>query len=116
MPTDRDGENFVTDNNTGGYFVFECDCGAIGNSSTLAVQYGQDDSACFCPKCGDPDPDECENSAAVWNHQQKKINELRMTMGLVVQDIEMKTRKGDLSSDDCERWRKCLIDSFNKNQ
>jgi len=116
MPTDRDGAKTLSLTTTQAAILFLNATGAIGNSSTLAVQYGQDDSACFCPKCGDPDPDECENSAAVWNHQQKKINELRMTMGLVVQDIEMKTRKGDLSSDDCERWRKCLIDSFNKNQ
>lgn len=79
MSKDTDGLDFVTDNNTGGHFVCECQsCGEVFNSQDMdggepnadAGDYGD----CYCPKCGQVDPEECTNANLVWNVQQKKIN------------------------------------------
>lgn len=81
MSKDIDGVDFVTDNNTGGYFVMECqNCGEVFNSKHCnggeanadAGDYGD----CYCPHCGEVDPMECDNANLVWNVQQKKINQL----------------------------------------
>lgn len=81
MPHHRDGENFVTDNNTGGYYVCKCQsCDAIFNSKhcnggePIADQGDFGDA--YCPNCGEVDPNECDDAAAVWNTQQRKINKL----------------------------------------
>lgn len=81
MSKDTHGMNFVTDNNTGGYFVMQCQsCDEVFNSKSCdggepnadAGDYGD----AYCPHCGQVDPEECDNPNLVWNVQQKKINEL----------------------------------------
>lgn len=81
MSKDTDGVNFVTDDNTGGYYVCECqNCGEVfssrdcGGGGQIADTGDYDDA--YCPHCGQVDPLECDNSALVWNVQQRKINKL----------------------------------------
>lgn len=81
MSKDTDGVNFVTDDNTGGYYVCECqNCGEVfssrdcGGGGQIADTGDYDDA--YCPHCDQVDPLECENPALVWNVQQKKINDL----------------------------------------
>lgn len=81
MAHHTDGENFVTDNNTGGFYVCQCQsCDAIFNSKhcdggePIADQGDFGDA--YCPNCGEVDPQECDAAAAVWNTQQRKINKL----------------------------------------
>lgn len=69
---------FVTDNNSGGYYLAECDnCGAIFPSQQsdggqqIADTGDYDD--CLCQHCGHIDPEECDNANLVWNVQQLKI-------------------------------------------
>ncbi|HDG0630456.1 TPA: hypothetical protein PFA69_004598 [Serratia marcescens] len=69
---------FVTHNNTGGYFVIECqECGAVYPSQQAdgggqIADTGDYDDA-ICPHCGEEGPEECENIGLVWNVQQAKI-------------------------------------------
>lgn len=69
---------FVTDNNSGGYFVIECqECGAI-YPSQQADGGGQiadtgDYNDAICPHCGEEGSEECENVGLAWNAQQAKI-------------------------------------------
>lgn len=72
---------YVTDDNSGGYYVVECqECGAVypsqqsGGGGQIADTGDCDDS--YCPHCGYVDPDECDNVGLVWNVQQAKINAL----------------------------------------
>lgn len=72
---------YVTDDNTGGYYVVECqEYGAIypsqqsAGGSQIADTGDYNDS--YCPHCGQVDPDECDNVGLVWNVQQAKINAL----------------------------------------
>ncbi len=81
MALDTDGENFVTDDNRGGYYVCQCQsCDAIFSSKhcdggePIADQGDFGDA--YCPNCGQVDPYECEDANAVWNAQQRKINKL----------------------------------------
>lgn len=81
MSKDKDGVNFVTDDNTGGYFVCECqNCGEVFNSKSCnggeSIADTGDYGDCYCPHCGEVDPMECDNPSLVWNVQQKKINEM----------------------------------------
>ncbi|MGU5729380.1 hypothetical protein ACV1DR_10660 [Aeromonas jandaei] len=81
MSKDIDGVDFVTDNNTGGYFVMECqNCGEVFNSKQCnggeSIADTGDYGDCYCPHCGEVDPMECDNANLVWNFQQKKINQL----------------------------------------
>lgn len=69
---------YVTDNNSGGYFVIECqECGAV-YPSQHADGGGQiadtgDYNDAICPHCGEEGPEECENVGLAWNVQQAKI-------------------------------------------
>ncbi|MBN5198729.1 hypothetical protein JY494_04315 [Serratia marcescens] len=69
---------YVTDNNSGGYFVIECqECGAV-YPSQQADGGGQiadtgDYNDAICPHCGEEGPEECENVGLAWNVQQAKI-------------------------------------------
>jgi hypothetical protein len=69
---------FVTDNNTGGYFVIECqECGAVYPSQQAdgggqIADTGDYDDA-ICPHCGEEGPEECVNVGLAWNVQQAKI-------------------------------------------
>lgn len=72
---------YVTDDNSGGYYVVECqECGEVypsqesGGGGQIADTGDYDDS--YCPHCGYVDPDECDNVGLVWNVQQAKINAL----------------------------------------
>lgn len=69
---------YVTDNNSGGYFVIECqECGAV-YPSQQADGGGQiadtgDYNDAICPHCGEEGPEECDNVGLTWNVQQAKI-------------------------------------------
>jgi hypothetical protein len=81
MAKDTDGANFVTDDNTGGYFVCKCqNCGEVFNSKDCdggrQIADTGDYGDCYCPHCGQVDPEECDNPSLVWNVQQAKINRL----------------------------------------
>lgn len=83
MSKDSDGIDFVTDNNTGGHFVCECqNCGEVFNSQNMDGGEPNADAGdfgdCYCPKCGQVDPEECTNANLVWNVQQKKINAINV--------------------------------------
>ncbi len=73
--------DYVTDDNSGGYFVVECgNCGEIFPSQKLdgggAIADTGDYGDSYCPHCNAVDPDECDNAGLVWNIQQAKINAL----------------------------------------
>ncbi|HDL8284435.1 TPA: hypothetical protein PXQ99_001194 [Yersinia enterocolitica] len=73
--------DYVTDDNTGGYFVVECGyCGEVFPSQKLdggdAIADSGDYGDTCCPHCNETDPDECANVGLVWNVQQAKINAL----------------------------------------
>ena len=77
-PTERAKLGFVTDDNTGGYYVAECEeCGNIFPSQTCdggeQIADTGDYGDCYCPLCGHVDPQECDNANLVWNVQQLKI-------------------------------------------
>lgn len=101
MSKDTDGVNFVTDDNTGGYYVCECQgCGEVfssrdcGGGGQIADTGDYDDT--YCPHCDQVDPLECDNPALVWNVQQKKINEL---LAALASAREMVGEWGDYASD-----------------
>jgi len=78
---DTDGPNFVTDDNTGGYFVMDCEeCGHIFNSGGAPgggpIADTGDYGDCYCPNCEAADPAEADNPGRVWNAQQARINQL----------------------------------------
>ena len=75
---DKDRLGFVTDDDTGGYYVAECEeCGQIFPSQTCdgaeQIADSGDYGDCYCPHCGFIDPLECDNANLVWNVQQLKI-------------------------------------------
>lgn len=77
-PSERTKLGFVTDDNTGGYYVAECEeCGQIFPSQTCdgggQIADSGDYGDCYCPHCGFIDPLECDNANLVWNVQQIKI-------------------------------------------
>ncbi|MFS7304934.1 hypothetical protein [Rahnella inusitata] len=77
-PSERAKLGFVTDDNTGGYYVAECEeCGQIFPSQTCdggeQIADSGDYGDCYCPHCGFIDPLECDNANLVWNVQQLKI-------------------------------------------
>ena len=77
-PSERAKLGFVTDDNTGGYYVAECEeCGKIFPSQTCdgggEIADSGDYGDCYCPHCGFIDPLECDNANLVWNVQQLKI-------------------------------------------
>ena len=77
-PSERAKLGFVTDDNTGGYYVAECEeCGNIFPSQTCdgggQIADTGDYGDCYCPLCGHVDPQECDNANLVWNVQQLKI-------------------------------------------
>lgn len=72
----------VTHDNTGGYFVVECQgCGLVYPSFQCeggeAIGDSGDYSDAVCPHCNQVDPEECDNVGLVWNTQQLKINALQ---------------------------------------
>ncbi|MDH1634683.1 hypothetical protein [Aeromonas caviae] len=112
MSKDIDGVDFVTDNNTGGYFVMECqNCGEVFNSKHCnggeSIADTGDYGDCYCPHCGQVDPMECDNANLVWNVQQKKINQLNqkcadllaaLTLSLEQMEVDAVFIDGEYSS------------------
>ncbi|MDK1706823.1 hypothetical protein QOM18_00665 [Serratia marcescens] len=94
---------FVTHNNTGGYFVIECqECGAV-YPSQQADGGGQiadtgDYNDAICPHCGEESPEECENVGLVWNVQQAKIISL-------LAEMEAKDKRITTVTEEREFWR-----------
>ena len=75
----------VDDNNSGGYFVCHCEeCGHIFSSEQsdgcTPNGYDGDYSDMLCPKCGAIDPPEAKNIGAIWNYQQRIINQQKYSI------------------------------------
>ncbi|WP_371360145.1 hypothetical protein [Pseudomonas sp. KT_2_4] len=75
----------VSHDNTGGYFIVECQgCGVVypsfqcGGGDAIADTGDYNDA--ICPHCGQESPEECSNVGLVWNTQQLKINELQQRL------------------------------------
>ena len=99
-PTERAKLGFVTDDNTGGYYVAECEeCGNIFPSQTCdggeQIADTGDYSDCYCPLCGHVDPQECDNANLVWNVQQLKIVNLTKQLEAERQRADDAQRAGD---------------------
>lgn len=72
---------YVTDDNTGGYYVVECqECGEVYPSQECdgggQIADTGDYNDALCPHCGCESPEECNDTPLVWNVQQAKINAL----------------------------------------
>jgi hypothetical protein len=72
---------YVTDDNSGGYYVVECqECGEVYPSQECdgggPIADSGDYNDALCPHCGCESPDECNDTPLVWNVQQAKINAL----------------------------------------
>jgi len=100
-PSERAKLGFVTDDNTGGYYVAECDdCGEIFPSQNsdgggqIADTGDYDDF--YCPHCGNVDPEECDNANLVWNVQQSKIIKLNSQLEAERQRADDAERKNAL--------------------
>lgn len=83
----------VTDDNSGGYFVVECEsCGWVYPSFELngggPIADTGDYDECMCPKCGHVDPSESDNVGLVWNIQQEKINVIQSRLNAVEAENE----------------------------
>lgn len=75
------GKDLVTDDNSGGYYVCECEnCGHVFSSEHAngggSIADTGDYNEIRCPQCDDIEPPQCENVEKVWNIQQLKINHL----------------------------------------
>jgi hypothetical protein len=100
-PSERAKLGFVTDDNTGGYYVAECEeCGQIFPSQTcegggqIADTGDYDD--CYCPHCGFIDPLECDNANLVWNVQQLKI--INLTNQLEAERQRLESAEAELAA------------------
>lgn len=73
--------NYVTEDNTGGYFLCHCECGHMFSSGSAdgghAIADTGDYEDIICPKCGNIDPPEADNINIAWNFQQRKIDALK---------------------------------------
>ncbi|MGB8663883.1 MAG: hypothetical protein WCD24_03840 [Serratia inhibens] len=102
---------FVTDNNSGGYFVIECqECGAVFPSQQ-ADGGGQiadtgDYNDAICPHCGEEGPEECDNVGLAWNVQQAKIIALLAELEQANKRAEVESVGADKSAADCVQWMK----------
>ncbi|CAI1025018.1 hypothetical protein [Serratia proteamaculans] len=91
---------YVTDNNSGGYFVIECqECGAV-YPSQQADGGGQiadtgDYNDAICPHCGEEGPEECDNVGLAWNVQQAKIIALLAELEAVKAENALFRETGD---------------------
>ncbi|WDG44980.1 hypothetical protein PUP72_13575 [Pseudomonas synxantha] len=75
----------VSHDNTGGYFIVECqECGVVypsfqcGGGDAIADTGDYNDA--ICPHCGQESPEECSNVGLAWNTQQLRINELQLRL------------------------------------
>lgn len=89
---------YVTDNNSGGFFVVECNnCGEVFPSQQLdgggAIADTGDYDDSYCPHCNAVDPDECYNAGLVWNVQQAKITALISQLDATQKERDEATRR-----------------------
>ncbi|MFS7308038.1 hypothetical protein [Rahnella inusitata] len=101
-PAERVKLGFVTDDNTGGHYVAECEeCGQIFPSQTCdggeQIADSGDYGDCYCPHCGFIDPLECDNANLVWNVQQLKI--INLTSQLEAERQRADVAEGELRSE-----------------
>lgn len=91
---------YVVDNNTGGYYLVECqNCGDVypsnechgGESIADSGDYGD----CSCPHCGETEPEECGNAALAWNVQQKRILDLEAEIASLRESHSQVIQSGD---------------------
>ncbi|WP_208759811.1 hypothetical protein [Yersinia mollaretii] len=104
--------DYVTDDNTGGYFVVECEnCGEVfpsqklGGGGAIADTGDYDDA--YCPHCNAVDPDECYNAGLVWNIQQAKINALIAQLEAAQKERDELRDKFNEMSLQKQFWVKC---------
>lgn len=109
---------YVTDNNSGGYFIIECQgCGAV-YPSQHADGGGQiadtgDYNDAICPHCGEEGPEECENVGLAWNVQQAKIIALLAELEAKDKRIE-ELGRANQSQDDHINQQQDIIESLEK--
>lgn len=101
-PAERAKLGFVTDDNTGGHYVAECEeCGHIFPSQTCdggeQIADSGDYGDCYCPHCGFIDPLECDNANLVWNVQQLKIVNL-------TKQLEAERQRADEGAKEITYW------------
>lgn len=84
----------VSHDNTGGYFIVECQgCGIVypsfqcGGGDAIADTGDYNDA--ICPHCSQESPEECSNVGLVWNTQQLKINELQQRLTAADEQIDL---------------------------
>lgn len=103
----------VSHDNTGGYFIVECqDCGVVypsfqcGGGDAIADTGDYNDAT--CPHCGRESPEECSNVGLVWNTQQLKINELQQRLTAADEQIDLlsprHTEKPEGKRERFEKW------------
>jgi hypothetical protein len=78
---EAEAAGYVTDDNSGGYYVVECqECGEVYPSQQCdgggPIADTGDYNDALCPHCGCESPEECNDTPLVWNVQQAKINAL----------------------------------------
>lgn len=108
---ERAAQGLVTHDNTGGYFVVECQgCSAVYPSfqcvggGQIADTGDYDDAR--CPHCGQEAPEECDNVGLAWNTQQERINALQSDLNTKDEQIEALT----FSDNDRELSRRSWFD------
>jgi hypothetical protein len=103
---------FVTDNNSGGYYVIECqECGAV-YPSQQADGGGQiadtgDYNDAICPHCGEESPEECENVGLAWNVQQAQI--ITLLAELEAKDKRIAELENDLGTKHMRAVEEALV-------
>ena len=71
---EAEAAGYVTDDNSGGYYVVECqECGEIYPSQQCdgggPIADTGDYNDALCPHCGCESPEECNDTPLVWNVQ-----------------------------------------------
>lgn len=115
---ERAAQGLVTHDNTGGYFVVECQgCNAVYPSfqcvggGQIADTGDYDDARCH--HCGQEAPEECDNVGLAWNVQQERINALQQRLNAADQgkdDLEFQLKDREASRrdwfDEAQRLKK----------
>jgi|GEM_PF-2578919 len=116
----------VSHDNTGGYFIVECQgCGVVypsfqcGGGDAIADTGDYNDA--ICPHCAQESPEECSNVGRAWNTQQLKINELQQRLTAADERIDQLTRPQDVQVacmpvERCYDVRAKMIIAFNETK
>jgi hypothetical protein len=109
---------FVTDNNSGGYFVIECqECGAVFPSQQAdgggPIADTGDYYDAICPHCGEEGPEECDNVGLAWNVQQSKI--VALLAELEAKDKRIAELESDLGLKHVRAVEEALIFATDRN-